>query len=32
VGIFFHWDPEARLVKGEKFYTDSDVWSQAAFR
>jgi hypothetical protein len=28
--IFFPWDPEQRLFKGEKVYTDSDVWSQAA--
>ena len=32
VVIFFPWDPEARLFKGEKVYTDSDVWSQAAIR
>jgi steroid delta-isomerase-like uncharacterized protein len=32
VVIFFPWDPAARLFKGEKVYTDSDVWSQAAIR
>jgi steroid delta-isomerase-like uncharacterized protein len=32
VVIFFPWDPGARLFKGEKVYTDSDVWSQAATR
>jgi len=32
VVIFFPWDPEAGLFKGEKVYTDSDVWSQAAIR
>ena len=30
VVIFFPWDPDVRLFKGEKVYTDSDVWSQAA--
>ncbi|MDQ5822231.1 MAG: ester cyclase, partial [Actinomycetota bacterium] len=32
VVIFFPWDPEQQLFKGEKVYTDSDVWSQAAIR
>jgi predicted ester cyclase len=32
VVIFFPWDPEQKLFKGEKVYTDADVWSQAAMR
>jgi len=32
VVIFFPWDPEKKLFKGEKVYTDADVWSQAAMR
>jgi predicted ester cyclase len=32
VVIFFPWDPAARLFKGEKVYTDVEVWSQAAIR
>ena len=32
VVIFFPWDPEKRKFKGEKVYTDVDVWSQAATR
>ena len=32
VVIFFPWDAEQRLFKGEKVYTDVDVWSQAAIR
>jgi len=27
VVIFFPWDREKRLFKGEKVYTDADVWS-----
>jgi predicted ester cyclase len=27
VVIFFPWDPEKRLFRGEKVYTDVDVWS-----
>jgi predicted ester cyclase len=27
VVIFFPWDPEKRLFKGEKVYTDAEVWS-----
>ena len=30
VVIFFPWDPERRLFRGEKVYTDTDVWSAAA--
>jgi predicted ester cyclase len=26
VVIFFPWDPERRLFRGEKVYTDVDVW------
>jgi predicted ester cyclase len=26
VVIFFPWDPERRLFRGEKVYTDTDVW------
>jgi predicted ester cyclase len=26
VVIFFPWDPERRLFRGEKVYTDADVW------
>jgi predicted ester cyclase len=32
VVIFFPWDPGQRLFRGEKVYTDVDVWSQAAIR
>jgi hypothetical protein len=32
VVIFFPWDAGQRLFKGEKVYTDVDVWSQAAIR
>ena len=32
VVIFFPWDPERKLFRGEKVYTDADVWSQAAIR
>jgi predicted ester cyclase len=32
VVIFFPWDPEQKLFKGEKVYTDANVWSQAAMR
>ena len=32
VVIFFPWDPERKLFRGEKVYTDVDVWSQAAIR
>ena len=32
VVIFFPWDEERKLFRGEKVYTDSDVWSQAAIR
>jgi predicted ester cyclase len=32
VVIFFPWDPGQRLFRGEKVYTDVDVWSQAAMR
>jgi predicted ester cyclase len=32
VVIFFPWDPEQKLFRGEKVYTDADVWSQAAMR
>jgi predicted ester cyclase len=28
VVIFFPWDPEQRLFRGEKVYTDVDVWSR----
>jgi hypothetical protein len=28
VVIFFPWDPGQRLFKGEKVYTDVDVWSK----
>ena len=27
VVIFFPWDPEKRLFKGEKVYTDAEAWS-----
>jgi predicted ester cyclase len=27
VVIFFPWDPEKRIFKGEKVYTDAEVWS-----
>jgi predicted ester cyclase len=30
--IFFPWDEERKLFRGEKVYTDVDVWSQAAMR
>ena len=30
--IFFPWDEERKLFRGEKIYTDTDVWSQAAIR
>jgi len=30
--IFFPWDEERKLFRGEKVYTDVDVWSQAATR
>jgi hypothetical protein len=32
VVIFFPWDPERKLFRGEKVYTDFDVSSQAAMR
>jgi predicted ester cyclase len=32
VVIFFPWDPERRLFKGERVYTDVPVASQAAMR
>jgi steroid delta-isomerase-like uncharacterized protein len=32
VVIFFPWDPTKRKFRGEKVYTDVDVWSQAATR
>jgi predicted ester cyclase len=32
VVIFFPWDEERKLFRGEKVYTDTDVWSQAAIR
>ena len=32
VVIFFPWDREQRKFKGEKVYTDVDVWSHAATR
>ncbi len=32
VVIFFPWDPDRRLFKGEKVYVDADVFSQAAIR
>jgi hypothetical protein len=30
VVIFFPWDPAQRLFRGEKVYTDVDVWSKPA--
>ncbi len=30
--IFFPWDSDRRLFKGEKVYVDADVFSQAAIR
>ncbi len=32
VVIFFPWDPEQRLFRGEKVYTDVDVFSQPTMR
>jgi predicted ester cyclase len=32
VVIFFPWDRKRRRFKGEKVYTDADVWSQSATR
>jgi predicted ester cyclase len=32
VVIFFPWDRERRKFKGEKVYTDADVWSRSATR
>jgi hypothetical protein len=32
VVIFFPWDPERRLFRGEKVYTDEPAFSQAATR
>jgi predicted ester cyclase len=32
VVIFFPWDEKRKLFRGEKVYTDVDVWSQAAIR
>jgi predicted ester cyclase len=32
VVIFFPWNEEKKLFRGEKIYTDTEVWSQRAIR